>query len=143
MRADVPCSTPQACESGSMFQELPKNMSVFATTAANARESSWGTYCPSMSQSGGAMVDGTNLNSCLGDLYRSADASVASAPPCGVEFIMATLVLTHSTRRPVQRALDGGLRLRQAHGDARVAVPKGVQPSSSRSHPPPPKKVNP
>ena len=32
----------EACESGSMFQTLPKDIGVFATTAANAQESSWG-----------------------------------------------------------------------------------------------------
>jgi len=52
----------EACESGSMFPSLPPNM--YATTAANGKESSWGTYCGE-----DAMVDGKNLHSCLGDLY--------------------------------------------------------------------------
>ena len=56
----------EACESGSMFEGLlPKNISVFATTAANARESSWGTYCPGMHPS-----PPFELMTCLGDLYR-------------------------------------------------------------------------
>jgi len=54
----------EACESGSMFQDLPAGINVYATTASNAKESSWGTYCGSE-----AMVDGTSLGSCLGDLY--------------------------------------------------------------------------
>jgi len=55
----------EACESGSMFDgRLPSNISIFATTAANGQESSWGTYCPPSSK-----VDGKNLHSCLGDLY--------------------------------------------------------------------------
>jgi len=54
----------EACESGSMFEDLPTNISVYATTAANAKESSWGTYCGS-----DAKVDGKSLNTCLGDLY--------------------------------------------------------------------------
>merc|ERR550537_254994 len=34
----------EACESGSMFENF--NVSgVYAVTAANAKESSWGTYC--------------------------------------------------------------------------------------------------
>ena len=34
----------EACESGSMFQHLlPKDLPIFAVTAANAKESSWGT----------------------------------------------------------------------------------------------------
>jgi len=55
----------EACESGSMFQNLlPTNMSIYATTAANAKESSWGTYCPPHD-----IVDGKQMQSCLGDLY--------------------------------------------------------------------------
>jgi len=65
----------EACESGSMFEDLPTDINVYVTTAANAKESSWGTYCGS-----DAMVDGKNLNSCLGDLYsvnwmQNADSS--------------------------------------------------------------------
>eukprot|EP00471_Norrisiella_sphaerica_P004768 CAMPEP_0184478016 /NCGR_PEP_ID=MMETSP0113_2-20130426/137_1 /TAXON_ID=91329 /ORGANISM="Norrisiella sphaerica, Strain BC52" /LENGTH=390 /DNA_ID=CAMNT_0026855649 /DNA_START=184 /DNA_END=1356 /DNA_ORIENTATION=+ len=56
----------EACESGSMFDDdkLPSDISIYATTAANGRESSWGTYCPPHSK-----VNGRNLHSCLGDLY--------------------------------------------------------------------------
>ncbi|KAL6203447.1 hypothetical protein ACLB2K_027147 [Fragaria x ananassa] len=36
----------EACESGSIFEGLlPKGLNIFATTASNAEESSWGTYC--------------------------------------------------------------------------------------------------
>ena len=35
----------EACESGSMFEKLEDNMNIYAVTAANAHESSWGTYC--------------------------------------------------------------------------------------------------
>ncbi len=54
----------EACESGSMFENLPTDINVYATTAANAKESSWGTYCPPSDK-----VDGKSLNTCLGDLY--------------------------------------------------------------------------
>jgi legumain len=55
----------EACESGSMFEGvLPENINIYATTAANAKESSWGTYCPPQDS-----VDGKELRSCLGDLY--------------------------------------------------------------------------
>lgn len=54
----------EACESGSMFQDLPADISIYATTAANAKESSWGTYCPPKDK-----VNGKSLNTCLGDLY--------------------------------------------------------------------------
>ena len=36
----------EACNSGSMFKNLPTDINVFATTAANPNEPSWGTYCP-------------------------------------------------------------------------------------------------
>merc|ERR1712194_841743 len=56
----------EACESGSMFEGvLPDGIDVYATTASNAKESSWGTYCGGNS----SKVDGKDIGSCLGDLY--------------------------------------------------------------------------
>lgn len=58
----------EACESGSIFQGLlPENISVYATTAANAEESSWGTYCP-----GDEPGPPPEFDTCLGDLYSVA-----------------------------------------------------------------------
>ncbi|KAI5084694.1 hypothetical protein GOP47_0001031 [Adiantum capillus-veneris] len=58
----------EACESGSIFEGLlPGNLSVYATTASNAEESSWGTYCPGMDPSPPA-----EYFTCLGDLYSVA-----------------------------------------------------------------------
>lgn len=55
----------EACESGSMFDGLlPNSWNIYATTAANPSESSWGTYCPPND-----FVNGVEINSCLGDLY--------------------------------------------------------------------------
>jgi legumain len=55
----------EACESGSMFDGiLANNINVYAVTAANPDESSWGTYCPPDD-----MVNGVEINSCLGDLF--------------------------------------------------------------------------
>lgn len=54
----------EACESGSMFANLPKTIKVYATSASNATESSWAYYCGS-----DATVGGINIGSCLGDLY--------------------------------------------------------------------------
>merc|ERR1712039_640252 len=56
----------EACESGSIFQNLLKAPNAKAMTAANAKESSWGWYCAG-SGTGGDMVDGKNIGSCLGD----------------------------------------------------------------------------
>merc|ERR1719183_1560426 len=55
----------EACNSGSMFDKLlSANMSIYATTAANPKEPSWGTYCPPHDK-----VNGKELHSCPGDLY--------------------------------------------------------------------------
>ena len=55
----------EACESGSMFDgQLPDNIKIYAMTAANPSESSWAEYCGS-----DAVVNGTNLETCLGDEY--------------------------------------------------------------------------
>jgi len=58
----------EACESGSIFQGLlPEELNIYATTAANAVESSWGTYCPGMFPPPPEEYD-----TCLGDLYSVA-----------------------------------------------------------------------
>jgi len=55
----------EACESGSMFKgTLPTNINVYAITAANEKESSWGTYCDEDD-----LVKGKSLGTCLGDLF--------------------------------------------------------------------------
>ncbi len=55
----------EACESGSMFEGwLPNNLNIYATTAANAHESSWGFYCSPQD-----VVNGKKIGSCLGDEY--------------------------------------------------------------------------
>ena len=61
----------EACEAGSIFEkQLPPSIQVYALTASNADESSWGTFCPGEEkENGGAYVDGIDLGSCLGDLF--------------------------------------------------------------------------
>lgn len=54
----------ESCESGSMFQSLPANWSIYVATASNAYESSWGTFCPPDD-----LVDGVEIGSCLGDEF--------------------------------------------------------------------------
>jgi len=58
----------EACESGSMFPDLSENSKIFAVTASNAKESSWGYYCPSKNDT----VKGKHLGTCLGDLFSIA-----------------------------------------------------------------------
>ncbi|KAF8407132.1 hypothetical protein HHK36_006257 [Tetracentron sinense] len=58
----------EACESGSIFEGLlPEGLNIYATTASNAEESSWGTYCPGEFPSPPPEYD-----TCLGDLYSVA-----------------------------------------------------------------------
>ncbi|KAL4426127.1 hypothetical protein ABPG77_002713 [Micractinium sp. CCAP 211/92] len=58
----------EACESGSIFEGLLEDgLRIYATTAANAHESSWGTYCPGMNPS-----PPPEFGTCLGDLYSVA-----------------------------------------------------------------------
>ncbi|XP_015884509.3 vacuolar-processing enzyme [Ziziphus jujuba] len=58
----------EACESGSIFEGLlPENLNIYATTASNAEESSWGTYCPGENPS-----PPPEFETCLGDLYSVA-----------------------------------------------------------------------
>ena len=46
---------------------IDDSLTIYATTAANAFESSWGCYCPGM-QPG----PGSEFTTCLGDLYSVA-----------------------------------------------------------------------
>ncbi|XP_047341072.1 vacuolar-processing enzyme-like [Impatiens glandulifera] len=58
----------EACESGSIFEGLlPEGLNIYATTASNAEESSWGTYCP-----GEFPSPPEEYETCLGDLYSVA-----------------------------------------------------------------------
>ncbi|KAL6007918.1 hypothetical protein ACLOJK_033423 [Asimina triloba] len=58
----------EACESGSIFEGLmPEDLSIYVTTASNAQEGSWGTYCPGMDP-----PPPSEYMTCLGDLYSVA-----------------------------------------------------------------------
>ena len=46
---------------------LDDAMDIYATTASNAYESSWGTYCPGMTP-----PPPPELTTCMGDLYSVA-----------------------------------------------------------------------
>merc|ERR1712130_524313 len=53
------------CDGGSTFEnQLPPNMNIYVTTAANAKEYSYATYCPPED-----IINGIEFHSCLGDLY--------------------------------------------------------------------------
>jgi hypothetical protein len=59
----------ETCESGSMFQGMT-TPGVYALSASNPTESSWGYYCSS--STGGSSVNGKSIGSCLGDLFSIA-----------------------------------------------------------------------
>jgi len=55
----------ETCNSGSMFADLlPEDSPVYAVTAANAQESSFGTYCYEQ-----GLIAGKEMDTCLGDLF--------------------------------------------------------------------------
>ena len=54
----------ETCESGSMFDQLTSDGSIYAVSASNATQSSYATYCGD-----DATVDGQLIGSCLGDLF--------------------------------------------------------------------------
>lgn len=94
----------EACESGSMFENLlPDNINIYATTAANSVESSWGYYCYPDD-----IVDGKHIGSCLGDLYsivwmEDADAAKICTETIGEQF---TTIKTKTTKSHVMEFGD-------------------------------------
>ncbi|PWA38257.1 peptidase C13, legumain [Artemisia annua] len=55
----------ESCESGSIFEGmLPDDMNIYVTTASNATEDSWATYCPDSNP-----PPPPGFGTCLGDLY--------------------------------------------------------------------------
>ncbi|XP_024996629.1 vacuolar-processing enzyme-like [Cynara cardunculus var. scolymus] len=55
----------ESCESGSIFEGLlPTDLNIYVTTASNADENSWATYCPGMNP-----PPPPEFDTCLGDLY--------------------------------------------------------------------------
>jgi len=89
----------ETCESGSMFQgmDIPN---VYALSAANPTESSWGAYCGSS-----AMVNGQSVGSCLGDLFsvnwmEDSDAEDTTAESLDSQF---QLIKTKTARSQVMQ----------------------------------------
>ena len=89
----------EACESGSMFPNLTDKEGIYAMTASNATLSSWGAYCGSE-----AYVQGTNIGSCLGDLFSINWMEDTEANDVSVETLQQqqTTVIEKTTKSPVQ-----------------------------------------
>ncbi|XP_057248650.1 vacuolar-processing enzyme [Beta vulgaris subsp. vulgaris] len=90
----------EACESGSIFEGLlPEGLNIYATTASNAVESSWGTYCP-----GDYPGPPPEYETCLGDLYSAAwmeDSEIHN---------LRTETLKHQYELVKMRTSNGGSR---------------------------------
>lgn len=54
----------EACHSGSMFESLPSNLNIYATTASNPFQKSFAYYCLD-----DAVIRGVYMETCLGDEY--------------------------------------------------------------------------
>merc|ERR1719262_617035 len=89
----------ETCESGSMFQDM-SIPGVYALSASNPTESSWGSYCGSE-----AKVNGKSINSCLGDLFSVSWMEDADAVDTTVESLEENFqtVKTATTRREVMQ----------------------------------------
>jgi len=90
----------EACESGSIFANLLKAPNAKAVTAANPKESSWGWYCAG-SGTGGDMVDGKAINSCLGDEFsvrwmEDTEATNIGSETVGEQFTKVKAAVTKS-----------------------------------------------
>ena len=71
----------EACESGSMFHNFTAeyaDLNVYAVSAANSSQSSWGTYCHPYD-----MVDGKTMHTCLGDLFSVSWMEDTDSHPMG------------------------------------------------------------
>ena len=90
----------EACESGSMFPNLNEDENIFALTASNASQSSWGAYCGSE-----ATINGTSIGSCLGDLFSINWMEDTEANSVTTETLATQVdtVTKLTTRSPVQQ----------------------------------------
>lgn len=95
---------------------------VYVTTAANADESSWATYCPSFGDYGDHDHDhdrpaaGVPDDTCLGDLYSVAWMEDADASDLSAETLSAQFALVK------ERTSDGGTYDQGSHAMAYGAV---------------------
>ena len=93
----------EACESGSMFPNLTDKERIYAITASNATQSSWGAYCGSE-----AYVGGVNIGSCLGDLFSInwMQDTEANDPSTETLLTQYETVKAKTTKSPVQEFGD-------------------------------------
>jgi legumain len=86
-----------------MFVNLPTDINIYATTAANGKESSWGTYCSGNE----SQVDGKSIHSCLGDLYSVHWMENVDANPSTVESLLQQYNKVKSETAPADHPTPG------------------------------------
>jgi len=87
-----------------MFENLlAQNISIYATTAANAVESSWATYCSPQDK-----INGKSIGSCLGDLYSVKFLENLDAVNPNIETLLIQygILVVQTTASHVQRYGD-------------------------------------
>jgi len=89
----------ETCESGSMFEDM-NIPGIYALSASNPTQSSWGSYCGTE-----AKVNGKSINSCLGDLFSVSWMEDADAVDTTVESLEQNFqtVKTATTRSEVMQ----------------------------------------
>ncbi|KAK8794658.1 hypothetical protein WA158_001639 [Blastocystis sp. Blastoise] len=59
----------EACESGSMWLDLPTDINLYAVSSTLPDENSWGTYCPGEEVDMNDLVRGKHIGTCLGEVW--------------------------------------------------------------------------
>jgi legumain len=114
----------ETCESGSMCKDQGlEDMNIYCTTAANEKESSWGTYCGS-----DAMVNGKNVGSCLGDLYsvnwmEDSDTQDITSETLKTQFDTVVKLTAKSHVTAYGKTSIGSEMVAEFQGDAKIARP--------------------
>ena len=138
----------EACESGSMFDGiLNASLGVYAVTAANAHESSYGWYCGGTT--GANKVHGKSIGVCLGDEFsvrwmEDTDAADESRETLDAQFdaVQHKVTKSHVMRfgnlsfvaSPLEAFLGDEKNASRLAAAAAVAGGSGVDSRDSRLH---------
>jgi len=121
----------ETCESGSMFQGMT-TPNVYALSASNPTESSWGYYCSS--STGGSSVNGKSIGSCLGDLFSIAWMEDSDASDITSETLEEQFNKVH-TRTTKSEVMQWG---ETSFTSDKVSDFQGMTGSFTGAHPPAP-----
>merc|ERR1719162_1385303 len=103
---------------------------VYALSAASPYESSWGTYCGS-----GAMVNGKNIGSCLGDLFSVAWMEDSDATNITQETLDEQFTIIHTRNNKAETTPWGDMtfktdKVAEFQGDLDVSSSKASKKAS-------------